>query len=77
MALPGLMMAMDHGAVEMSYAGTTANLKSADVLLTPDFRILIGGPGAADVKVRLGQQGRHLRGQLRRQRSLCGGLKRF
>jgi hypothetical protein len=54
---PGLMMAMDHGAIELSYAGTTANLKSADVLLTPDFRILIGGPGAADVKVRLGQQG--------------------
>ena len=53
----GLMMAMDHGAVELSYAGTTANLQSADVLLTPDFRILIGGPGAADVKVRLGQQG--------------------
>jgi hypothetical protein len=54
---PGLMMAMEHGAVELSYAGTTANLKSADVLLTPDFRILIGGPGAADVKLRLGQQG--------------------
>jgi hypothetical protein len=53
----GLMMAMEHGAVELSYAGTTANLQSADVLLTPDFRILIGGPGAADVKVRLGQQG--------------------
>jgi hypothetical protein len=55
--IPGLMMAMDHGAVELSYAGTAANLQSADVLLTPDFRILIGGPGAADVKVRLGQQG--------------------
>ena len=54
---PGLMIALDHGAVELSYAGTTANLQSADVLLTPDFRILIGGPGAADVKVRLGQQG--------------------
>ncbi len=54
---PGLMMAMEHGAVELSYAGTAANLQSADVLLTPDFRILIGGPGAADVKVRLGQQG--------------------
>ena len=53
---PGLMMAIEHGALELSYA-TTSNLKSADVLLTPDFRILIGGPGAADVKVRLGQQG--------------------
>ena len=55
--LPGLMMAMEHGAVELSYAGTTANLQSADVLLTPDFRILIGGPGAAEVKVRLGNKG--------------------
>ena len=26
-------------------------------LLTPDFRILIGAPGSADVKVRLGQHG--------------------
>jgi len=55
--IPGLMMALEHGAVELSYAGTTANLKTADVLLTPDFRILIGGQGAADVKLRLGQQG--------------------
>ncbi len=53
---PGLLMAMDQGAVEMSYAAT-ANLKNADTLLTPDFRILIGGPGAADIKVRLGRQG--------------------
>jgi hypothetical protein len=50
---PGLMMAMDHGALEMSFA-TSHN---ADILLTPDFRILIGAPGAADVKVRLGQKG--------------------
>lgn len=51
--IPGLMMAMDHGAVEMSFATG----RNSDVLLTPDFRILIGGPGAAEVKVRLGQQG--------------------
>jgi hypothetical protein len=51
--VPGLLMAMDHGAVEMSFA-TSHN---ADTLLTPDFRILIGGPGAAEVKVRLGPQG--------------------
>jgi hypothetical protein len=50
---PGLMMAMDHGALEMSFA-TSHN---ADILLTPDFRILIGAPGAAEVKVRLGQHG--------------------
>lgn len=50
---PGLMMALDHGAVETSFA-TGSN---SDILLTPDFRILIGGPGAAEVKVRLGQHG--------------------
>lgn len=51
--IPGLMMALDHGAVEASFATG----RSADVLLTPDFRILISGPGAADVKVRLGEHG--------------------
>jgi hypothetical protein len=53
---PGLLMAMDHGAVELSFA-SRADLKNADTLLTPDFRILIGGPGAADVKVRLENDG--------------------
>lgn len=51
--VPGLMMVMDHGAMEASFATG----RNSDVLLTPDFRILIGGPGAADVKVRLGQHG--------------------
>jgi hypothetical protein len=51
--VPGLLMAMDHGAVEMSFA----SVHNSDILLTPDFRILIGGPGAAEVKVRLGAQG--------------------
>lgn len=50
---PGLMMALDHGAVEASFATG----RNSDILLTPDFRILIGGPGAAEVKVRLGQHG--------------------
>jgi len=50
---PGLMMSMDHGAVEASFATG----RNSDILLTPDFRILIGGPGAAEVKVRLGQGG--------------------
>ena len=50
---PGLMMALDHGAIETSFATG----RNADILLTPDFRILISGPGAADVKVRLGQGG--------------------
>jgi hypothetical protein len=31
--------------------------QNSDILLTPDFRILIGGPGSAEVKVRLGQHG--------------------
>ena len=51
--MPGLMMALDHGAVETSFATG----RNADILLTPDFRILIGGPGAADVKVSLGDHG--------------------
>ena len=50
---PGLMMAIDHGAIEASFA----TARNSDILLTPDFRILIGGPGAADVKVRLGLRG--------------------
>lgn len=50
---PGLMMALDHGAIEASYATG----KNADILLTPDFRILISGPGAAEVKIRLGEHG--------------------
>jgi len=44
---------MDHGAVEASFATG----RNSDILLTPDFRILIGGPGSAEVKVRLGSQG--------------------
>lgn len=52
---PGLLMAMDHGAVELSFANTPG--RNADVLMTPDFRILIGGPGASEVKVRFGRQG--------------------
>jgi len=50
---PGLLMAIDHGAVETSFATG----QNADMILTPDFRILIGAPGAANVKVRLGQGG--------------------
>lgn len=55
-ATPGLLMAMDHGAVEMSFANTAA-ASNADVLMTPDFRILVSGPGASEVKVRLGRGG--------------------
>jgi hypothetical protein len=55
--VPGLLMAMDHGAVEMSFAPRPGEATNADVLMTPDFRILISGPGASDVKVRLGREG--------------------
>jgi hypothetical protein len=51
--VPGLMMVLNHGAVEADFATG----RNSDILLTPDFRILIGGPGAANVKVRLGQHG--------------------
>jgi len=51
--IPGLMMAMDHGAIEASFATG----RDSDVLMTPDFRIFISGPGAAEVKVRLGPNG--------------------
>jgi hypothetical protein len=50
---PGLMMAIERGAVEASFAAGS----TADVLLTPDFRILISGPGSVELKVRLGQGG--------------------
>jgi hypothetical protein len=55
--VPGLVFALDRGAVEMSLAPSNARAKNADTLLTPYFRILIGGPNAADVKVRLGEHG--------------------
>jgi hypothetical protein len=51
--ISGLMMALDHGAIEASFATG----RNSDTIMTPDFRILIGGPGAADVKVRLGERG--------------------
>ena len=55
---PGLVMGLDRGALEASFATG----QNADLLLTPDFRILIGGlaanfGGSADVKVRLGEHG--------------------
>ena len=48
-----LMIAFDRGALEASF--TTG--KYSDVLLTPDFRILISGPGQADVRIRVSPQG--------------------
>jgi hypothetical protein len=48
-----LMIALDRGALEASYTPG----KYSDVLLTPDLRILISGPGKADFKIRVNQQG--------------------
>jgi len=50
---PGLMLALDKGAVEAGFATG----KNSDVILTPDFRILVSGPGTASVQVRLGEKG--------------------
>lgn len=51
--IPGLMIAFDHGAIEASFSAGS----NADTVLTPDFRILIGGPGATRVKIRLADHG--------------------
>jgi hypothetical protein len=48
-----LMIALDRGALEASYATG----KYSDVLMTPDFRILISGPGNADLKIRVSPKG--------------------
>jgi len=49
----GLMIALDRGALEASYKPG----KYSDVLLTPDLRILISGPGVADLKIRVNEKG--------------------
>jgi hypothetical protein len=48
-----LMMALDRGAIEASYVVG----KYSDVLLTPDLRILISGPGQADLSIRVNPKG--------------------
>jgi len=48
-----LMISLDRGALEASY--TTG--KYSDVLMTPDFRILISGPGQTDLKIRVSPKG--------------------
>jgi len=48
-----LMIALDRGALEANY--TTG--KYSDVLLTPDFRVLISGPGQTDLKIRVNPKG--------------------
>lgn len=48
-----LMMALDRGALEASYTVG----KYADVLLTPDLRILVSGPGQANLSIRVNTAG--------------------
>jgi hypothetical protein len=48
-----LMMALDRGALEANYVTG----KYSDVLMTPDFRILLSGPGTANVSVRVSAKG--------------------
>ena len=55
--VPGLLVALDRGAVEMSFAASNVRAQNADTLLTPYFRILIGGPSAVDLSVRMGDGG--------------------
>lgn len=49
----GLMLGLDRGAIEAHYPTG----KYSDVLLTPDLRILISGPGEADLSIRVSRQG--------------------
>ena len=51
--VPGLLIAFDAGALEANFAIA----RNSDVVLTPNFRIFISGPGSAAVKVRLGEGG--------------------
>ena len=48
-----LMLALDRGALEANYKTGAYS----DVLLTPDLRVLVSGPGLADLKMRVNQKG--------------------
>jgi len=48
-----MMMSLEHGAMELR--GPLGQF--SDVVMTPDLRILISGPGREDVRVRANQQG--------------------
>ena len=52
-ASSALMMALDRGAIEANYTVG----KYSDVLMTPDLRILISGPGQADLSIRVNTRG--------------------
>jgi hypothetical protein len=49
----GLMLGLDRGAIEAHYETS----KYSDVLMTPDLRILISGPGEANLAIRVSPQG--------------------
>ncbi len=48
-----IMLALDHGAIEEHDQPG----KYSDVILTPDLRILVSGPGKADLSLRVGTNG--------------------
>lgn len=52
-ASTALMMALEHGAIEANYTVG----RYSDVLMTPDLRILISGPGQASLSVRVNSAG--------------------
>ena len=49
----GLMFSLDRGAFETDYQAAVYS----DVVLTPDLRMLISGPGVARLKLRVNEQG--------------------
>ncbi len=49
----GLLFSLDRGALEALYMPGAY----ADVILTPDLRLLVSGPGQADLKLRVNTQG--------------------
>ena len=49
----GLMFSLDRGAFEANYTPGAYS----DVVLTPDLRLLISGPGQTSLKMRVNQQG--------------------
>jgi hypothetical protein len=49
----GLMLAIDRGALEAHYPAG----RYSDVLLTPDLRILVSGPGTSSLQLRVNRQG--------------------
>lgn len=55
--LPGLLLAFEKGALELSLAPGSTVARAADLILTPDFRLHLDGTGAAELRLRLGEHG--------------------